>query len=396
MGDFIRYDVREVDLNKPLWRTQTGVLLAMGDDGANRFGAILHRDGVPVDFAGKAVAVTGYFMRPDGETLVCKGAQNGSMVYVDLPAACYTQSGTFSLAVKVSSTDVTETVRVIDGVIRLTQTDTIVDPGEVVPSLDDLLAHIAEMEAVASSAAPPIVPEITAEVVEVNDALERKALSVTSIIEPVPANDGVPSPDNVIPLSPRPTVSLWHGAAYDETAAAALTTSLPDGVYGGKLDWVTGVLTVTHKNVTLTGTGTAWTYGSSNIATRVNDRAANATLYSDRYVHNTSSLPTALAANEMCLGKNYNNVCFGNPGNAMTIDAWRTLRDAEPLQLVYELAAPTTVQLTAQQIAMLKGSNVFWSDSGDTVVAYVADTKAYIDNKFSALQNAILSQGANI
>lgn len=124
MGDFIRYDVREVDLNKPLLRTNTGILLAAGDKSANRFGAILHRDGEPVDMEGQAVTVTGYFVRPDGYTVDCDGVQEGNMVYVDLPAACYVHSGAFSLAIKLISTDITQTVRVIDGVVRLTMTDT--------------------------------------------------------------------------------------------------------------------------------------------------------------------------------------------------------------------------------------------------------------------------------
>ncbi len=152
MGDFIRYDVREVDLNKPLLRTNTGVLLATGDRSANRFGAILHRDGEPVDLTGQVMMVMGFFVRPDGNTVVCKGAQNGNMVYVDLPAACYAQSGAFSLAIKVSSPDTTQTVRVIDGVIRLTSTDAIADPGEKVINISELLKMIEDAEAAADRA----------------------------------------------------------------------------------------------------------------------------------------------------------------------------------------------------------------------------------------------------
>jgi len=159
MGDFIRYDVREVDLNKPLLRTNTGVLLATGDTKANRFGAVVNRAGEAVDLTG--CAVMGYFIRPNSETVVCEGAHEGNTVYVDLPEACYTEEGTFSLAIKVSSTEATGTVRVIDGVVRLTQTDTLIDPGEVVPSLDELLAHITEVEA-ATEAAKAVSEEIEA------------------------------------------------------------------------------------------------------------------------------------------------------------------------------------------------------------------------------------------
>ena len=50
-----------------------------------------------------------------------------------------------------------------------------------------------------------------------------------------------------------------------------------------------------------------------------------------------------------------------------------------PVTLVYPLKTPYTVQLTPQQLTLLKGSNAIWSDTGDTAVAYIADTKMYID-----------------
>lgn len=394
MGDFIRYDVREVDLNKPLWRTHTGVLLAVGDDGANRFGAILHRDGVPVDFAGQAVAVTGYFMRPDGETVVCKGVQNGSMVYVDLPAACYTQSGTFSLAVKVSSTDVTETVRVIDGVIRLTQTDVIVDPGEVVPSLDDLLAHIAEMEAV-SQAAPPIVHVVMGDVVTISDAAAGNARSVLSYITPAMVGEGDPSPDNVRALSPRYSVHLWHEMAHDESADFVLSAAL-DGVYAGSLNWVSGTLTITHKFVTIDGSAN-WQLGTNNIFVKCNDIAESASLFCNQFIDSPSTPVASLAANQVRQGATYTNVVFGNPGNALTKEQWKERANANPIQLVYTLATPTVIQLNGKQnVNMLYRNNALWSDTGKTQVEYTADTKLYIDSKFDALQNAILAQGVNI
>ena len=67
-----------------------------------------------------------------------------------------------------------------------------------------------------------------------------------------------------------------------------------------------------------------------------------------------------------------------------------------PMQYVYKIATPYTIQLTSQQLSMLKGMNNVWSDTGDTSLVYVADNKMYIDGKFAELQNAILSQGANV
>ena len=40
--------------------------------------------------------------------------------------------------------------------------------------------------------------------------------------------------------------------------------------------------------------------------------------------------------------------------------------------------------------------SIFNTENGDMTVEYVADTKLYIDNKFTELQNAILSTGGNV
>jgi hypothetical protein len=58
-------------------------------------------------------------------------------------------------------------------------------------------------------------------------------------------------------------------------------------------------------------------------------------------------------------------------------------------QLVYELAEPTTVQLSATQVNSLLGVNNLWADSGDTEVVYRADTKLYIAKKIAEAISAL-------
>lgn len=52
-------------------------------------------------------------------------------------------------------------------------------------------------------------------------------------------------------------------------------------------------------------------------------------------------------------------------------------------QFAYELATPTEIQLTPQEIRTLLGENNIWSDSGDVEAEYPADTKMYIDTKIA-------------
>lgn len=401
MGDFYRSNICTVDIAKPLDRCSAGIVLATGDCLANRFGAILYRDGVPVDTTG--AAVTGYFIRPDGDTVVCEGVADGNAVYVDLPAACYTQDGTFSLAIKVSNTEITQTVRVVDGCIRLTQTDTLVDPGEVVPSVDKLLAIVADVEAAAS----PIVAETSGAVATIADAAARDVQGLVTTITAAQAGEGTPSPSNVRAISPHDSVSLYHGAAYDESATPVHTAALPEAIYGGTLDWTTGVLTVTHYMIMYDGTED-WTFAPTNAVCSLKDMPARL-LIGNQEVHHICShyrsrkyATGASQTDKTCYTLNTTTLMIKD--TALTsLEDWTGYLAAQaaagtPMTIVWRLKPSyyKTIQLTPQQLTLLKGNNALWSDTGDTSVTYTADTKMYIDNKFTALQNAILAQGANI
>ena len=126
---------------------------SIGEDdlNGNLFGVRLTRNNVPVDVS--RVSCIGYFIRSDGETVVINGGLgNDGVCKVILPKSCYAVEGQFTLAIKVSGDNATGTVRVVDGVVINTTTNTVIDPGSVVPDLTTVLAKIAECEAAAQSA----------------------------------------------------------------------------------------------------------------------------------------------------------------------------------------------------------------------------------------------------
>ena len=539
MAELYRSEICNVDIEKPLVRSYVGIVMATGDCLANRFGAVLRRDNEPVDVTG--ASVNGYFIRPNGDTVVCPGVAEGDTVYVDLPAACYTQNGNFSLAIKVSSTDVTQTVRVVDGYIRQTQTETLIDPGEVVPSLDQLLAHIAEMEAIVdqaqeivdtaktevlSASAPSIDVNTSGDSVTITDGAERPAKSIVSIIEAVQSGEGDPSPDNVRPIigigsvnvnregknlfdlnaveswpisddstdkrygvksmyrSGRYTISckvnpggtyiyakivkadgslgdnmylvlqsavnkytidlaeneglLVYNAAGGTTKEStinvftaakiqietgdtetgyepyqqgvALTADLQQTVYGGSFNWTTGVLTLTHVGKALRAADISYKSTSVSVNTSCFVTKADASIavgsLTSMCSHFKNTLDSAYKAASARHGifsdhatqttKYFN---WGEPDATVTdFGNWLEEQYAAgtPVTVVYLLKEPYTIQLTPQQLDLWKGYNYIWSDTGDMDFAYIADTKLYIDNKFTALQNAILAQGVNI
>lgn len=124
--------------------------LFSGDNQAHRFTVACQRNGLPVNLAG--ATITGYFMRADGGTVVIVGdVERGEAVLV-LPEACYAVNGRFSLVVKAIMGDVVSTILWVEGAVNRSKTDALVDPGTVVPSLEELLARIEEMEAAAQDA----------------------------------------------------------------------------------------------------------------------------------------------------------------------------------------------------------------------------------------------------
>ena len=110
-----------------------------GDKLANRFGIRAFRNGEAETLGGSC---TGFFIRSDGGTVTITGTVSGNTAYVDLPEACYAVEGQFALAIKVSGSGATGTLRIVDGVVSNTTTGTIVDPGTVIPSIEDLLDAI--------------------------------------------------------------------------------------------------------------------------------------------------------------------------------------------------------------------------------------------------------------
>ena len=138
--------------------------------------------------------------------------------------------------------------------------------------------------------------------------------------------------------------SLWIGnASKDYEPYRGRTVIIPFGqtIYGGELNWATGVLTITQAEI-------ASYDGESLPSVWISDR--------DIY----------------------------SPGATPTIGA----------QVVYELEEPQTIQLTPQEILALSGVNTIYADTGDVTVAGRADPNAVIKQlaaRIAALESAAVA-----
>ena len=135
-------DIVDINLETGnIFRSFLNHSIGSGDEKADRFGFRVFRNGAPETISGSCI---GLFIRPDGGTVTIQGAVSGNLAYVELPEACYVVEGNFTLAIKLIGTNVAGTIRIIDGTVTKTSTAVLIDPGTVIPSIEDLIEAIDE------------------------------------------------------------------------------------------------------------------------------------------------------------------------------------------------------------------------------------------------------------
>jgi hypothetical protein len=140
------------DLAQPLKKTYLDTVFATQDNEAHRFDISLYRDKAQLEMPSGA-AVSAYFIRySDNATIPLTGKASGSVVNVTLKKVCYNKPGQFAVIIKVTTGNVINTVFYGEGTMLVSSTDTYIDPENVIPSLEDLLAQIATMEEVTKDA----------------------------------------------------------------------------------------------------------------------------------------------------------------------------------------------------------------------------------------------------
>lgn len=423
MADIIRSDIVRIDLNQGLIRKHVGAILATGDSGANRFGVEVYRDGVPITLDG--CGVTGYFMRPGETTLVLQGRASGSVAYVDLEQDCYSKDSSFSLAVKISGEGITNTVRIIDGYIVLTQGETLVLPGRPVPALDELFAQIAAVEhGVKMTAAPAIISAAMGEVVSITDSADRPLAGLTLCGKTT--QDGTPSPNN-----PAPLVNVGAVGSISVTVenGGSLTASTPNGLAGIPVDgsghymdgngvqWFSDYKDykagVHVQNIhVLDAASIEWNPNSINHAgdgfifyTILHGTLGDRGMMSNRFRENQippSGSWDVLNVGEATVivdqGGDIAYVILCMPAEISTADALNVYFAANHTTFLCVGKAPVITPIPAEEMTAFralkthKPDTTVGNDAGAFMyVDYIADTKLYIDKKIAAIAAASLN-----
>lgn len=188
----------------------------------------------------------------------------------------------------------------------------------------------------------------------------------------------------VVPAGLEDSFSVWLSegdASTDFEAYQSETFShdFGDTVYGGTLDWQTGLLTVDRAVKTFDGTETGWYLSSTDYTYALQNPASNmlrGNLVKLVCSHYRLATTTSEIDSDDGIGSlvQYNNVGWyiNHDAQALGVDGWKSYLAAQyaagtPVQVCYTLATPAEIQLTAQELTQLDGANTLYGDGSIAV-----------------------------
>ena len=218
---------------------------------------------------------------------------------------------------------------------------------------------------------PPLsFPSVSGAICTFNSQYSGLPLKAHEVaITAIQSGSGTPSPSNPRAISGHASVTISHSDA-DTSNPTKYTRSFGQTVYGGVLNCLTGVVSVTHGIYILTGNENWFVAGNgTNIRAYVDNLIPNKK-YSANGICNYFKEGSANYPNEFDLVQNYTRFnIYGIATTGAEFNTWIT--NHSPITVIYELATPTTIQLTPIQVETLLGENNVWADTGDTSLQYI-------------------------
>ena len=267
-------------------------------------------------------------------------------------------------------------------------------PGQDAPQINDAIitdANPWSAKKIVDTLAPPFCS--SGAIVTCNP-VAGYPLEITSQIVPVQAGNGDPSPDNVRPIRGWTEATLTHNDT-------PITLPFGQTVYGGTLDWTTGVLTVNSIFLKLDTTyvirpyqfldknGVYFSPSLLYIANRVEGVCSHGICANQVSIPNKSYI---------WLGVENKMVYWIGILDALglsTVDEFKTWLNTQNVQIVYPMEEPVTIQLTPQEILALSGTNTIYTDTGDTTVSGRADPNTIIQQlaaRIAALEGQAINR----
>ena len=181
-----------------------------------------------------------------------------------------------------------------------------------------------------------------------------------------------------------------------EASETVVDADLPELVYGGTLDVLTGKLTIDKKVVVIKGDASE-TWSSVNqsvsIALIKTSGIAEGALISSHYTSVTAPVRWGNLANNQAQFSSDNYIGYkdiaNNGTSVATAKAYaqQQYSNGTPITFVGKLKNPVIYQLTPGLVATLAGQNHVWADAGDVTVEYGAFLQA-LQQEIELLFNA--------
>ena len=191
----------------------------------------------------------------------------------------------------------------------------------------------------------------------------------------------------------RPMVTVLANQKPESYRGKTITLPFGQTVYGGTLDWTTGVLTITNEKLTFNGSEN-FTYVSQFKGYYISKDAK----YKNGFlpVCNIAKGVLNNQVNGYTIRANFNVFRFQDFANKYPdADSFKAFLQTQNAEIVAELVTPITVQLTPQEILSMSGVNTLYTDTGDTTVSGLADPISII-NKLAERIAALESAATNI
>ena len=166
------------------------------------------------------------------------------------------------------------------------------------------------------------------------------------------------------------------------------TATFPDTVYGGKFDFVSGKLTITHEYKNMGDWN--WNYNGTYLVFWINkgDAKLSNNIICDSFTPTASTINISGWENKpnntigMVSGTTSYRLCVKDSRYTDT-SLFKTAMNG--VYVCYELATPQEITFTAETIELLKGNNVLFTDGDSVKLVYSADIKSYIAEQLSSL-----------
>lgn len=241
-------------------------------------------------------------------------------------------------------------------------------------------------EAAAEDRAGVIALDAAGATVTLPDSAERPLRALTVDITATQSGSGDPAPDNVRPING------WNGATVtvqkeDGSANTYHTVDFGREVFGGRYDWRTGELTVTHKAKTFDGNSEVNDYESRDgFWLRAEGMKVG---LGQAFLCDTLPTQTVFSETGVIFGASNSNIYLVHVYDLFgvsTVEAFKAYLAEHPLTVVYELEKPEVVQLDPYALpSTLYPSTTIFANTGDVALTYAADTKNYIDRRILEL-----------